>query len=80
MRLRIGWGRVVAKLKEHDQLDDTLILFLSDNGASAEGGATGFVDSERGDPKAKSGTSSTCCPPASTWREVSIRPKLPVKN
>ncbi len=51
-----GVGRVVEKLKEHDQLDNTLILFLSDNGASAEGGPTGFVQADRGDPQAKTGT------------------------
>ena len=51
-----GVGRVVAKLKELGELDNTLILFLSDNGASAESGPTGFVGQGRGDPKAKSGT------------------------
>lgn len=51
-----GVGRVVTKLEQLNQLDNTLILFLSDNGASAEGGATGFVRTDRGDPKATSGT------------------------
>lgn len=50
-----GVGRVVAKLQEHGALDNTLILFLTDNGASAESGATGFVRSDRGKPKAKTG-------------------------
>ena len=31
-----GVGRIVAKLKETNQLDDTLVLFLQDNGACAE--------------------------------------------
>jgi len=35
-------GRVVAKLKEQKSLDNTLILFLSDNGCSHEGGMFGF--------------------------------------
>lgn len=35
-------GRLVAKLKERKCLDNTLILFLSDNGCSAEGGMCGF--------------------------------------
>ncbi|MBF0197052.1 MAG: sulfatase-like hydrolase/transferase [Planctomycetes bacterium] len=30
-------GRLVAKLKEQKRLDNTIILFLSDNGASSEG-------------------------------------------
>jgi arylsulfatase A-like enzyme len=29
-------GKVIAKLKKEDKLDNTLIMFLSDNGASAE--------------------------------------------
>ncbi|TWT75049.1 arylsulfatase [Allorhodopirellula solitaria] len=51
-----GVGQVVTKLREQGELDNTLILFLSDNGASAEGGATGFVKANRGDPNAKTGT------------------------
>ncbi|QEH38948.1 Arylsulfatase [Aquisphaera giovannonii] len=35
-------GRVVASLKEAGQLDNTLILFLSDNGACAEWDPLGF--------------------------------------
>ncbi len=35
-------GRVVRKLRQLGQLDNTLILFLSDNGGCAEGGAFGF--------------------------------------
>jgi arylsulfatase A-like enzyme len=35
-------GRVVADLKEHGQLDTTLILFLSDNGGCAEWDPLGF--------------------------------------
>lgn len=34
-------GRLVAGLKERGLLDDTLILFLSDNGGNAEGGPPG---------------------------------------
>ena len=40
-------GRVVAALRELDVLDDTLILFMSDNGASQEGQANGTVNGER---------------------------------
>ena len=40
-------GRLVAGLKERGQFDNTLILFLSDNGASAEGGTKGRTE---GDP------------------------------
>lgn len=51
-----GMGRVVAKLEELNQLENTLILFLSDNGASAESGATGFTGNRGGDPEARTGT------------------------
>lgn len=36
-------GRMVAGLKERGMLDDTLILFLSDNGGNAEGGPRGIA-------------------------------------
>jgi len=37
-------GRLVAHLEREALLDDTLIVLLSDNGASAEGGPTGLVN------------------------------------
>jgi arylsulfatase len=40
-------GRVVAWLDETDQLDNTLVFVLSDNGASSEGGPTGSVNDAR---------------------------------
>ncbi len=43
-------GKLVAKLAALDQLDNTLILFLSDNGCSAEGGAGGFSRGKKGAP------------------------------
>ena len=41
-RLDASVGRVVADLKQHGQLDNTLILFLSDNGACWEWDPLGF--------------------------------------
>jgi arylsulfatase len=35
-RMDQGIGRIIQALKQNDQLDNTLILFLSDNGASPE--------------------------------------------
>ena len=35
-------GRIVADLRQHDELDNTLIVFLSDNGACAEWNPLGF--------------------------------------
>ena len=37
-RMDIGIGRIVSVLKEHDELENTLLVFLSDNGACAERG------------------------------------------
>jgi len=37
-------GRLVSILERTDQLDDTIIVVLSDNGASQEGGPLGFVN------------------------------------
>jgi arylsulfatase len=41
-RMDQGVGRLVARLKELDAFDNTLILFLADNGGCAEGGIWGF--------------------------------------
>ena len=38
-------GRIIDFLRESDQLDDTLVIFLSDNGASCEGGPLGRFNS-----------------------------------
>jgi arylsulfatase len=35
-------GRIVQKLRDFDALDNTLLLFLSDNGCCAEGGMFGY--------------------------------------
>ncbi|MFK7919054.1 MAG: arylsulfatase [Ilumatobacter sp.] len=37
-------GRVIATLEATGQLDDTIVMVLSDNGASQEGGPLGFVN------------------------------------
>ena len=48
-------GRIIEQLKEMNALDNTLILFLSDNGASAEI----MVRDDGHDPKAVPGSAST---------------------
>jgi arylsulfatase len=40
-------GRLVAFLEDVGQLDDTLLIVMSDNGASQEGGPTGVFDEMR---------------------------------
>lgn len=54
-----GVGQIVDRLRKHGELDNTLILFLSDNGASAESGPTGFTGNRGGDPKARTGTAKS---------------------
>lgn len=47
-------GRLVAGLKERNQLDNTLILFLSDNGGNAESGPWGrYEGASPGGPRSK---------------------------
>lgn len=41
-------GRLIDYLEESEQLDNTIIVFLSDNGASAEGGIDGRFNAMRG--------------------------------
>lgn len=40
-------GRLVQFLREHDELDDTVVLLMSDNGASGEGGEHGTANEYR---------------------------------
>src|SRR5262249_55973164 len=40
-------GRVLDFLRDNDLLEDTLVLLISDNGASAEGGPTGSFNEHR---------------------------------
>jgi len=44
-----GIGRIVATLQEKGELDNTLILFLQDNGGCAEGGGRGDKLNPRGE-------------------------------
>ena len=48
-RLDTNVGHVITELKSRSQLDNTLILFLSDNGACAEWDPWGFDKSSGGD-------------------------------
>jgi len=64
-------GKLVAKLKELGQLENTLILFLSDNGCSAEGGPGGF---NRGEKDAPIGTGLSYASAGLEWANVSDTP------
>jgi arylsulfatase A-like enzyme len=64
-------GRLVTKLKELGQFEDTLILFLSDNGCSAEGGPGGF---SRGRPEAPIGTGLSYASVGLEWANAADTP------
>jgi arylsulfatase len=64
-------GRLVARLKALGQFENTLILFLSDNGCSAEGGPGGF---SRGEPGAPLGTGLSYASAGLQWANASDTP------
>ncbi len=64
-------GKLVAKLKKLDQFDNTLILFLSDNGCSAEGGPGGFSSGKDG---ALIGTSLSYASAGLEWANAADTP------
>ena len=64
-------GRLIERLQALGCLDDTLILFLSDNGCSAEGGPGGF---NRGVQGAAIGTGLSWASGGLEWANVSDAP------
>lgn len=80
-RLDRAVGRVVADLREHGELDDTLILVLSDNGACAEWDPFGFDGSSgpnnvlhRGDDLRTVGAPGSYVSYGSGWANASNTP------
>jgi arylsulfatase A-like enzyme len=65
-----GIGRIVEQLKKMDAYDDTLILFLSDNGASAEY----IVRGDGHDPNASPGSGETYLCLEVAWSNASNTP------
>lgn len=63
-------GRLVKRLEEQEKLDDTLILFLSDNGGCAETPA----DWDNIDPTAPMGSVATFINYGPSWASVSNTP------
>lgn len=64
-------GRLIAKLKELGQFENTMILFLSDNGSSSEGGPGGF---NNGKEKAPIGAALTHASAGLEWANTSNTP------
>ncbi len=74
-------GRVIDDLKRHNQLDDTLIFFLSDNGACAEWDPFGFDDGSgpkntlhKGEQLDRMGSASTYHSYGSGWANAGNTP------
>jgi arylsulfatase len=63
-------GRVIAQIKSMDQLENTLILFLSDNGASAEM----MVRGDGHDPQAPMGSAKTFLSLGPGWSSLANTP------
>jgi arylsulfatase len=64
-------GRLLEKITDLGRERNTLVLFLSDNGGTAEGGALGFTE---GEPGARTGTADSWASYGEGWAIVSNTP------
>lgn len=69
-----GVGKTLAQLEEMGELDNTLILFLSDNGANYEGGPNGNDGPLKGKKLANMGQPGTKHHVGSQWAALSNTP------
>jgi len=70
-----GVGQIVEALRRNGALDNTLLVFLSDNGACPTGGPLGAAGlQKRGDPRAPTGTANSYVTYGSAWANVSNTP------
>ena len=69
-----GIGHVIAQLEATGQLDNTLIVFLSDNGANYEGGPLGGDGPYIGDDLNSMGQPGTSNRTGASWAAVSNTP------
>jgi arylsulfatase len=69
-----GIGRIVDALKKNGKLDNTLILFLSDNGGCDEWGTYGFGWNRLKQNKAPAGTRRSSISYGPAWAHVSNTP------
>jgi len=70
----VGVGRIVDTLGRQRVLDNTLVIFLSDNGACPTGGPLGGTMNHRGDPTAPTGTPDSYVTYGSSWANACNTP------
>ena len=73
-RVDQGIGRIFATLQRLGIAENTLLIFLSDNGATEAGGPLGFARKDRGDPKALTGTPESYASFGLAWANVANAP------
>lgn len=73
-RMDRGIGKIVEALKEAGRFENTLILFLADNGAAEEWGAYGFGWPRLLETGAKTGSAQSYASIGAAWAHVSNTP------
>ncbi|MHB8900724.1 MAG: sulfatase-like hydrolase/transferase [Thermoguttaceae bacterium] len=69
-----GVGRLVAELEKTSLLENTLLMFLSDNGGDGAGGPLGFTRGDRGNTIAFTGSPDSYASYGMAWSNVSNTP------
>lgn len=69
-----GVGQILKALDEVGKLENTVIMFLSDNGCSAEGGQKGFNNPKRGDVDAPLGSPNSYVSAGLSWANACNTP------
>jgi arylsulfatase len=69
-----GVGRIIEALRKQQALDNTLLIFLSDNGACPTGGPLGTAGMRRGNPLAITGTADSYVAYGSAWANAGNTP------
>ncbi|MCB1098009.1 MAG: arylsulfatase, partial [Verrucomicrobiae bacterium] len=69
-----GVGRILSALEHSGRRENTVVMFLSDNGCSAEGGQKGFNNPQRGDVNAELGTRDSYVSAGLSWANACNTP------
>ncbi|MGK0185310.1 MAG: arylsulfatase A-like enzyme [Verrucomicrobiales bacterium] len=69
-----GVASILAALEKSEKRQNTVVMFLSDNGCSAEGGQKGFNNPDRGDVGAKLGTRDSYVSAGLSWANACNTP------